>query len=227
MKHISLFSGVGGFNLACDWLGIETIVNCEIDEFCQKVLLKHWPDVPIVKDVNNVDEIVSLCYNSSRGDEMGAYRKDFDNAIQLYQRGFSIQDVADYYNITRQAMWKILKRRGVVMRPNLKYGEDNHFWRGTTDNDKAQNLVESAIAKGLIIPLDHCGKCGANYRMADGRRAIQGHHDDYNKPLEVRWLCQKCHHEWHENNKAIPLKEVSQTEASRQDDSIILTAGFP
>ena len=67
MKHISLFSGVGGFNLACDWLGIETIVNCEIDDFCQKVLLKHWPDTPIIKDVNNVEEIKALANTSKRG----------------------------------------------------------------------------------------------------------------------------------------------------------------
>lgn len=60
MKHISLFSGIGGFNLACEWLGIETVLNCEIDDFCQKVLKKHWPDVPIVKDVNNVEEIKAI-----------------------------------------------------------------------------------------------------------------------------------------------------------------------
>ena len=57
MKHLDLFSGIGGFSLACDWLDIETICFCEIDKFCQKVLKKHWPDVEIVEDVNNVEEI--------------------------------------------------------------------------------------------------------------------------------------------------------------------------
>lgn len=64
MKHVSLFSGIGGFNLACEWLGIPTILNCEIDDFCQKVLNKHWPDVPIVKDVNNVKEIKRIVADS-------------------------------------------------------------------------------------------------------------------------------------------------------------------
>jgi len=50
--------------LACDWLGIPTIVNCEIDSFCRKVLLKHYPDVPIVKDVNDVEEIRQILTNS-------------------------------------------------------------------------------------------------------------------------------------------------------------------
>ena len=50
--------------MACDWLGIPTIVNCEIDSFCRKVLLKHYPDVPIVKDVNDVEEIRQILTNS-------------------------------------------------------------------------------------------------------------------------------------------------------------------
>jgi DNA (cytosine-5)-methyltransferase 1 len=64
MKHIDLFSGIGGFALACEWAGIETIAFVEIDKFCQKVLRKHWSDVPIVKDVNNVEEIKSLVANA-------------------------------------------------------------------------------------------------------------------------------------------------------------------
>jgi DNA (cytosine-5)-methyltransferase 1 len=57
MKHIDLYSGIGGFALACRWLGIETILFCENDKFCQQVLNKHWPDVPIVEDVNDKEEI--------------------------------------------------------------------------------------------------------------------------------------------------------------------------
>ena len=64
MNHISLFSGIGGTDLACEWLGIKTICLVEIDLFCQKVLHKHWPDVPIVKDVNNVEEIKGIVANA-------------------------------------------------------------------------------------------------------------------------------------------------------------------
>ena len=60
MKHVDLFSGIGGFALACDWAGIETVCFVEIDKFCQKVLKKHWPNVPIVEDVNNVEEIKAI-----------------------------------------------------------------------------------------------------------------------------------------------------------------------
>ena len=51
MKHLDLFSGIGGFALAARWVGWETVGFCEIDPYCQKVLRKHWPDVPIYEDI--------------------------------------------------------------------------------------------------------------------------------------------------------------------------------
>lgn len=56
MKHLDLFSGIGGFALAARWAGIETIGFVEIDDFCQKVLRKHWPNVPIISDIHDVRE---------------------------------------------------------------------------------------------------------------------------------------------------------------------------
>ena len=55
LTHIDLFSGIGGFALASSWAGFETIVFCEKDKFCHKILNKHWPDVPIVKDIHEFD----------------------------------------------------------------------------------------------------------------------------------------------------------------------------
>jgi len=51
MRMFDLFSGIGGFSLAASWAGIETVAFCEQDAYCQKVLRKHWPDVPIVDDI--------------------------------------------------------------------------------------------------------------------------------------------------------------------------------
>ena len=43
MLHISLFSGIGGFDLASEWMGWKNIVSCEVNPFCNKVLQHHFP----------------------------------------------------------------------------------------------------------------------------------------------------------------------------------------
>ena len=51
LTHGSLFSGIGGFDLAAKWIGWENIFQCEIDNFCNKVLKKNFPTVTKYKDI--------------------------------------------------------------------------------------------------------------------------------------------------------------------------------
>lgn len=55
MTHSSLFSGIGGFDLAAEWLGWDNVFNCEIDEFCTKVLNYHFPNVTHYGDITSTD----------------------------------------------------------------------------------------------------------------------------------------------------------------------------
>lgn len=56
LKLLDLFSGIGGFSLGLESTGgFETVAFCEIDPFCQKVLNKHWPKVPIYNDIREVN----------------------------------------------------------------------------------------------------------------------------------------------------------------------------
>lgn len=55
MKVLDLFSGIGGFSLGLERAGMETVAFCEQDKFCQNVLKKHWPDIPIFDDVRTLD----------------------------------------------------------------------------------------------------------------------------------------------------------------------------
>lgn len=54
MRYLSLFSGIGGFDLGFDRAGMECAGQVEIDDFCRRVLAKHWPDVPRMADIREV-----------------------------------------------------------------------------------------------------------------------------------------------------------------------------
>lgn len=55
MKVLDLFSGIGGFSLGLSWAGFETVAFCEIEEYPRKILARHWPGVPIHKDIRELD----------------------------------------------------------------------------------------------------------------------------------------------------------------------------
>lgn len=65
-----------------------------------------------------------------------------------------------------------------------------------SDKIKCQQEVRQAIKSGVLHRPSKCSKCGI-----EGK--VQGHHEDYSKPLEVTWLCIKCHRNLHKkpNNR--------------------------
>ena len=54
MNKLSLFSGIGGDDLASEWAGITTVCMVEKDKYCQRVLKKNFPGIPIIEDVKDV-----------------------------------------------------------------------------------------------------------------------------------------------------------------------------
>lgn len=71
----SLFSGIGGLDLAAERAGMRVVWQCEIDRYCRRVLGRHWPDVPCYDDVTKL-----------RGEEL--------EPIDLLMGGFPCQDLS-------------------------------------------------------------------------------------------------------------------------------------
>lgn len=55
MNHGSLFSGIGGFDLAAEWMGWTNFFHCEINDYCQKILNQHFPNAESYTDITATD----------------------------------------------------------------------------------------------------------------------------------------------------------------------------
>jgi DNA (cytosine-5)-methyltransferase 1 len=73
MKHGSLFSGIGGFDLASEWMGWENVFHCEWNEFGKKVLKYYWPNSESFDDITKTDF------------------KKYENKIDILTGGFPCQ----------------------------------------------------------------------------------------------------------------------------------------
>ena len=84
---------------------------------------------------------------------------------------------------------------------NLERVREYDRERGVRDADRikvrTRAAVNAAVQRGDLVP-QPCEVCGTEGKRDDGRRLVQGHHDDYSKPLAVRWLCPTHHGELHQ-----------------------------
>jgi hypothetical protein len=71
----------------------------------------------------------------------------------------------------------------------------NRKWYQRNKNKAlAQRMTRLAIDRGELVRPATCEQCGGN------TCGIEAHHCDYDKPLDVMWLCRWCHKKWHRDN---------------------------
>jgi ribosomal protein S27AE len=117
--------------------------------------------------------------NRNRPDGMGAYCLACNRRQQAAERARRGDDYRQMRRLYRAT------ERGI--RAYSRY-VPTHPWQKW-----AQGKVWNEIERGRIVKPEMCSSCGNS-------GIIDGHHDDYAKPLNVRWLCRWCHREWHRIN---------------------------
>ncbi|KAB2337635.1 DNA (cytosine-5-)-methyltransferase [Cytobacillus depressus] len=171
MKSIELFAGIGGIALAAEWAGIETIAFCEREPFCQKVLRKHWPSVPIFDDVCTLNKHVL----EERGVDVGT--------IELISGGYPCQPFSSPGNRKGEEddrhLWPEIKRLLQEIRPNWFVGENvaGHITLGL---DTVLYDLESIgyTWQPFVIPAASVGANHERYRVfivahANGKSELQ------------------------------------------------------
>ena len=148
MKVLDLFSGIGGFSLGLERAGMQTVAFCEIDKFCQKVLAKHWPTVPIY------DDVTSLTAERLKADGI---------LVDVICGGFPCQDIStagkgEGLNGKRSGLWREYARLIGELRPQYVIVENVAalLFRGLSDvlGDLASLGYD---AEWHCIPASHIG----------------------------------------------------------------------
>jgi len=107
MNVLDIFSGIGGFSLGLERAGMRTVAFCEIEPFCQAVLRKDWPGVPIYSDIR----------------ELSAQHLTADRiAVDAICGGFPCQDISEVgrgegIEGSRSSLWREYARIISEVRP--------------------------------------------------------------------------------------------------------------
>jgi Zn finger protein HypA/HybF involved in hydrogenase expression len=132
------------------------------------------------------DGHVNKCKECNKSDVSANYRKNIDH-YKAYEKSRAnlphrVKARKDYSNSEAGLEAGKIARKAWVERNAIKKG--------------ASTMVRNAVRNGKLIRPSHCSDCECEHNR------LHGHHDDYSKPLDVRWLCPTCHKQWHKINGA-------------------------
>jgi len=142
-NHGSLFSGIGGFDLAAKWMNWNNVFQVEIDNYCQKLLTKNFPDVTRYSDIREFDG------------------KQYTGAIDIISGGFPCQPFSNAGQKQGKKddryLWPEMLRVIREIQPIAVLGENVPGIVGMElDNMQADLESEGYKTQSFIIPA--CGK---------------------------------------------------------------------
>lgn len=131
MTHGSLFSGIGGFDLAAEWMGWENKFHCEILEYNRKILHQHWPNAESFEDITK------------------AKFTKYANTIDVLTGGFPCQDISTSgrgggIEGERSGLWTEYKR--AIKETNCNY----------IVAENSPNLINKGLEK-ILLDLSEMG----------------------------------------------------------------------
>lgn len=151
LTHFSLCSGIGGLDLAAEWAGFETIVQCEIDEYASKVLAKNFPGVPNLHDIRTVTNERLAEYGIDQ-DEITVISAGFPcQPYSLAGKGLGDRDDRD--------LWGEVARIVGEIRPRWFVGENTPGLYARSNQRYFRRVLDDLAAMGYSIGWGIWGAC--------------------------------------------------------------------
>lgn len=186
LRHVDLCSGIGGFSLGFEWAEFsQPVLFCDNDDWCRKVLKKHWPDVPIEKDVKvlvNEPERIPECDIITCGFPCQPY-----SVAGLQEGAESDKDVWPYISqiiaLKRPAFVVLENVYGLISMALDKVQFDLEGHGYTT-----RAFVVPAVAlnaphrRDRVFIVGHTTDHGCDWRTSTTERAGQTHQQDEPRP---------------------------------------------
>ena len=190
MRHGSLFSGIGGFDLAAEWMGWENIFHCEWNPFGQRVLKHYWPNAKSYEDITQTD------FTIHRG------------TIDILTGGFPCQPYSAagkrLGKEDERHLWPEMLRAIREIAPSYIVGENVLGlvnWNGGLVFDEVQADLESEgyEVAAVVIPA-----AAVNAPHGRDRVWFVARNTKSNKSTEVGGICER------ENNQSIGVREINR-----------------
>lgn len=150
---------------------------------CNKCSL-YWPIEDFYRHKEMLDGYLNICKHCTKIRVKNHRKENIEKVKEYDKKRANLQHRVE----ARRKYSKSDQGKMARHRANSKYRSQN------PKKYKAHSMVSWALRNGELVK-KNCEVCGS--------KKTEAHHDNYNKPLEVRWLCDRHHKEWHRNNRAI------------------------